>query len=1638
MARKVLFDLNYTFTPGGANIGKVVLPRYIPKEKLVLITNVTTNTVIYNFSDPNLKGTVTSVAGQTFPQNTQATLNAGTTTVVLQFNTTSMSSSDKLQILVDEYEETFKPLESLMDPANKMRVSTPQSLIDTDFELGLQPTKWEFFQQQNSQPSVYVRPTDTPLAPIYAGAGIAFINSASLISGNGTTSTITFPVTLATAPAVGSYIYIVDAVGGTTFSTARYTVLTSSTTSATFSSGANGTFTPQVLVLGNVPGTQAYPTYAIFSVANDISVAGANIVNGSPIFVQETNNEQYADGTFFASYVNTSQKAFAFLTKNTVWNSNVLTKAGTTLYAGAFYGNYGQGSGIPVSTIATLTDTRTVYVTCYTAHGLTVGSPIQVLNTTLAAANGSFYVTGVTSETQFYYATYNTVTTSQSQIAQVTTTSNIISTTQLYTRPEGYQLHRAGDGGVQISTGNNLYGAQVIRQTRRYFRYQSGKGIQFSTAATFKPNYDIVTITVSGSLCQITTDQDHGLQPGAVVRFSGIVPNNTADSATYNNTFVVMASQPITSKTFYITLNGTVTDTNPGGTQATVEIVEGKGFVTRLGLFDEQNGFFWEYDGQTLNAVRRNATSVLRGTVNVLTGSSLVIGQNTLFTRQLQPMDKVVVRGQTYLIKAVLSDVATLISPAYRAATPSTAAGTSGLPFATLTAPGSSNTMTFNIINSGTIQTSQVTGTFASDTNYTGASGRYDVKFTFPSATSSTGTAGSGTTGTTGATVFAISATNTSIKAGMLITGTGIPIGTYVGLSYKTGDTTIPCYFTQGATGLSAAVTATTYYFHYVPAPGALVTGGTGIQNNTAVSSILHVTGGNPVNVAVFLNNPFTAQAASTYTIGGVPGPTAANVQQTAQTISLNEVYTLAPGMILAGTGIPGNVSIAAISPIGTGIILNQGLTAAVSNATTIAFSINHGMYATPSSGQGAIQTSASATAGATTLTCNGTYGVTGVQVGSFVTGSANIPLGTYVIAINPATFVITLSAAITGTVASATTLVFGSRIFIANSTSIAVNGQWPVTSVTTSAITFQIPTQPSAGNYWINGQTKIFGEDAVVKKYKVVEFRTPSYQFNMDTIDGTGPTGYNADLTKIQMVYADYTWYGAGFIRWGLRMINGDITYAHKLQHGNTQYQAYMRSGNLPGRFEVSNIGPASDIQANILSTGYTMSPNASGTITVRDASKYLLPFNTTDGSAKNGEVLVDGEYFFYTGLAATVGTTSWGTIATVATVGTVAVAGGSVTSIPVTGNGSGYTAAPPVTIAGGGGGGAQARAVLNGSGGVDRIIVTSGGTGYSSPPTVVVGANQLTGCYRESNIVSIGNFTGTPTVILGSTAITLVSNAASYMVGMTLAASSYFGNYPVTIKGISGTTVYVNTPATANGSGITLTPLQKGTGAVAHYTDNASNIPRTNAVSTVQNMTPSIQHWGVSAIMDGRFDNDKSYVFTTPRQTAAALQPNQTSPLVSIRVSPSVSAGFARNFGVRDIINRMQLNLYQMDVFNSGAFLVTVKYNCNSNIFTPALWNANTVGAGSLSQVIYHNPGDIVTGGDVVVAFYANSSGGTNFTATTSDLTVVKDLGNSVLGGDSVYPDGPDCITVFATNLSASIAQALYSRISWTEAQA
>ena len=86
-------------------------------------------------------------------------------------------------------------------------------------------------------------------------------------------------------------------------------------------------------------------------------------------------------------------------------------------------------------------------------------------------------------------------------------------------------------------------------------------------------------------------------------------------------------------------------------------------------------------------------------------------------------------------------------------------------------------------------------------------------------------------------------------------------------------------------------------------------------------------------------------------------------------------------------------------------------------------------------------------------------------------------------------------------------------------------------------------------------------------------------------------------------MVGFQYSWYGAGFIDWMLRGPNGDYVFIHRMRNNNKNTEAFMRSGNLPVRYEVINEGPYSRIGADI--------DDAAGTLTLEDAS--LFP---TDGT--------------------------------------------------------------------------------------------------------------------------------------------------------------------------------------------------------------------------------------------------------------------------------------------------------------------------------------------------------------------------------------------------------------------------------------
>ncbi len=1029
MARKVLFETGYTFTPSTKTI---TIPRLIPRERLVLITNVTTNQVIYNFSDPSLKAT-------SYTLDT-TNINDPRTTLILNYNTASMSSAHKLSIIYDEYDEKFTPSETYTDPVNKFRVSTPQALIDTDFEYGVQTTKWENLAQINFRPFAF--PTITPISNINY---ISYGTGSKIVNVGLTTST--------SCPGVGTAISVQD----------------------TFLTPANGNFLVE-------------------------TVAGvAGTVGPGTIF------------TYSASATNST-------TITQIFDTNK-----TGIFTGSLFTNARIGNNSPLITTST---SGIVTIVTSVPHGLSIGNEVAIRGMSgTNPCNGSFAVVGIPSSRAFNIGV--------GSVPLITGANNganpgIATGTEVFVRPPGQVLHRPFDGGVIFSSNANGNYERQIRQTRRYFRYQSGKGIQVSSGTIIKPAFQVDSITSVGTAVTVITKERHNIQPGTTIQVTG------CNESAYNGTFTINIIKGV--NTFEYTALSTPSSTIASG-RPFVSVTNWYGAVNRMGVFDDQNGIFFEYDGQKLYACRRQSTFQCAGKVNVRSGINTVTQTNasfpTYFSRQVTIGDTIVIRGQSYKVFDIESDQTLIISPSYRGA----------------------------------------------DADY------------------------------------------------------------------------------------------------------------------------------------------------------------------------------------------------------------------------------------------------------------------------------------------------------------------------------------------------------------------------AVVSR--VENLKTEQAAWNLDRLDGTGPSGYNLDLAKMQMFYMDYSWYGAGFVRWGFRGQDGNVIYCHKLINNNQNTEAYMRSGNLPARYETDSDPPKTQI---------------TGTVSTTDT---YVGIASTSGFPPNGGVVLlrNGstyEYMSYAGI----GTTAF----------TGVIRGRNTVVIDFSG-------------------------------------ATGGGMGTNR--------NQVTGLTTTN--LQIGMRALHPNLPEG-TWISALSSANSGTITLVNASTGFVGTF-VTFVGM---------------------------GATASSFVFSGNNPA-GVELAFPTFGPTISHWGTSVIMDGRFDEDKSLIFTYGQTGVTTIAANVTRALLSIRVAPSVDNGIAAGFGQRELINRMQLTLRSLDVTsrstNTNVLIQAILNGVPSTTtaWTNAVGNVANRANSSLAQIAdYSTTSTTVSGGEVISGFFIG--GGAN----SIDLTQVRDLGNSILGGGTtasnqqIYPDGPDTLTIVATNLRGTGDVELFGRISWTEAQA
>ena len=150
-----------------------------------------------------------------------------------------------------------------------------------------------------------------------------------------------------------------------------------------------------------------------------------------------------------------------------------------------------------------------------------------------------------------------------------------------------------------------------------------------------------------------------------------------------------------------------------------------------------------------------------------------------------------------------------------------------------------------------------------------------------------------------------------------------------------------------------------------------------------------------------------------------------------------------------------------------------------------------------------------------------------------------------------------------------------------------------------------------------------------------------PQSTWNLDKLDGTGPSGITVNTAATQIFVIDLQWLGVGRVRFGFD-INGTVIYVHQVLNANNgQTSPYMNTATLPLRWEITNTGTAAStttlkaICGTLISEGGQELPgvlqfsatNGSTTIGVTTRRPILsVQVKTTFNSITNRETIIPG----------------------------------------------------------------------------------------------------------------------------------------------------------------------------------------------------------------------------------------------------------------------------------------------------------------------------------------------------------------------------------------------------------------------------
>lgn len=170
-----------------------------------------------------------------------------------------------------------------------------------------------------------------------------------------------------------------------------------------------------------------------------------------------------------------------------------------------------------------------------------------------------------------------------------------------------------------------------------------------------------------------------------------------------------------------------------------------------------------------------------------------------------------------------------------------------------------------------------------------------------------------------------------------------------------------------------------------------------------------------------------------------------------------------------------------------------------------------------------------------------------------------------------------------------------------------------------------------------ISGNGIEFQNNGAVNRFQIYSSTTSGPEFadqsswNLDKLDGTGPSGITLDISKTQILVIDLQALYVGRVRIGFDM-GGEIIYAHEFKHANLFNYPYLASANLPIRCGMSCSGTVSTTMRFICSAviseggtedinafGYTFETNASVTATTGGVQLMTLRPKTTFNGITN-----------------------------------------------------------------------------------------------------------------------------------------------------------------------------------------------------------------------------------------------------------------------------------------------------------------------------------------------------------------------------------------------------------------------------------